>query len=141
LVHPGGPFWKNKHQHAWSIAKGEYEPDEDALGAAEREFAEELGVGVPEGPRLALGTVRQAGGKEVIAWAVRADGLSAEGLVSNTFDMEWPPHSGERRSFPEVDQAKWMSLLEGRELLVPAQGAFLDRLASALPKGPSEGRA
>src|SRR5580700_5836730 len=83
LVHPGGPFWKNKDEHAWSIPKGEYEPDEDAPATAEREFVEELGRPVPEGPRLELGTVRQSGGKEVTAWAVRADDLSGENIVSN----------------------------------------------------------
>jgi predicted NUDIX family NTP pyrophosphohydrolase len=136
VVHPGGPLWKNKDEHAWSIAKGEYEPDEEAERAAEREFAEELGVEVPEGPRIALGTIRQSSGKQVSAWAVRADDLSPEGLVSNTFEMEWPPRSGERRSFPEVDEARWMSLPEARQRLIVAQGEFLDRLAAALADDP-----
>ena len=132
VVHPGGPFWKNKDEHAWSIPKGEYGPDEDAEATAEREFTEELGLAVPDGPRIDLGTVRQSGGKEVSAWAVRADDLSAEEIVSNEFEMEWPPRSGRAATFPEVDRAQWMSLPEARVRLVKAQSELLDRLVGAL---------
>jgi predicted NUDIX family NTP pyrophosphohydrolase len=132
LVHPGGPFWKNKDEHAWSIPKGEYEPDEDAPATAEREFVEELGLPVPEGPRVELGMVRQSGGKEVTAWAVRADDLSGENIVSNEFEMEWPPRSGKLARFPEVDRARWMTVPEARLRLVGAQVELLDRLMTAL---------
>jgi predicted NUDIX family NTP pyrophosphohydrolase len=132
LVHPGGPFWKSKEEHAWSIPKGEFGPDEDAEETAEREFLEELGVPVPEGPRIPLGTVRQSGGKEVTAWAVRTQDLSADAIVSNEFEMEWPPRSGTRATFPEIDRARWMSVPEAHDLLVRAQTEFLARLASAL---------
>jgi predicted NUDIX family NTP pyrophosphohydrolase len=132
LVHPGGPFWKNKDEHAWSIAKGEYGPDEDPAETADREFEEELGVPAPGGPRLDLGTVRQSSGKQVQAWAVRAEELSVPTVVSNTFEMEWPPRSGTMATFPEVDRAEWMSIPEAERRLVAAQVAFLDRLALAL---------
>src|SRR5580692_8719689 len=104
VVHPGGPFWKNKDEHAWSIPKGEYDLGEEPERIAEREFEEELGLPAPSGPRLDLGTVRQSGGKQVRAWAVRAEALSLDVIVSNTFELEWPPKSGTRRSFPEVDR-------------------------------------
>ena len=94
LVHPGGPFWKNKDAHAWSIPKGEYQEGEDPEQAAEREFAEELGLPVPDGPRIDLGTIRQASGKYVRAWAVRTEHLVTDAVVSNCFEMEWPPKSG-----------------------------------------------
>jgi predicted NUDIX family NTP pyrophosphohydrolase len=134
LVHPGGPFWKNKDEHAWSIAKGEYGPEDDPAQTADREFVEEIGVPAPEGPRLDLGTVRQSNGKQVRAWAVRAEELSVPTVVSNTFEMEWPPKSGSMQSFPEVDRAEWMPIPEAERRLVIAQVAFLDRLALALAK-------
>jgi predicted NUDIX family NTP pyrophosphohydrolase len=132
LVHPGGPFWKNKDAHVWSIAKGEYEPGDDPALTAEREFEEEVGVPAPGGARLDLGTVRQSGGKLVRAWAVRAEDLSVTTVVSNEFEMEWPPKSGTMQSFPEVDRAEWMTIAEAEPRLVAAQVAFLDRLISAL---------
>jgi predicted NUDIX family NTP pyrophosphohydrolase len=132
LVHPGGPFWKNKDAHVWSIAKGEYEPGEDPASTAEREFEEEIGLPAPGGPRLDLGTVRQSSGKLVRAWAVRAEELSVTTVVSNEFVMEWPPKSGTMQSFPEVDRAEWMSLTVAEPRLVVAQVAFLQRLVSAL---------
>jgi predicted NUDIX family NTP pyrophosphohydrolase len=135
LVHPGGPFWKNKHEHAWSIPKGEYESDEEPERVAEREFAEELGVPAPEGPRIDLGTVRQSGGKKVRAWAVRAESLTIDPLVSNTFEMEWPPKSGTLRTFPEVDQAQWVTVAEAKVCLVAAQVEFLHRLVAVLTSG------
>ena len=106
LVHPGGPFWKNKDAHAWSIPKGEYQEGEDPEQAADREFAEELGLPVPDGPRIDLGTIRQASGKYVRAWAVHAEHLVTDAVVSNRFEMEWPPKSGTMREFPEVDRAR-----------------------------------
>jgi predicted NUDIX family NTP pyrophosphohydrolase len=135
LVHPGGPFWQKKDEHAWSIPKGEYEPNESAEATAAREWSEELGLPVPGGERHDLGVVTQAGGKEVRAWAVRAEGVQVEDFVSNTFDMEWPPRSGRQQSFPEVDAARFMTLDEAREKLVRAQVDFLDRLLTALGRG------
>jgi predicted NUDIX family NTP pyrophosphohydrolase len=132
LVHPGGPIWKNKDAHAWSIAKGEYGPGEDPAETADREFEEEIGVQPPPGPRLDLGTVRQTSGKVVRAWAVRAETLSVAAVVSNEFEMEWPPKSGTMQSFPEVDRAEWMSIADATARLVTAQVAFLDRLAREL---------
>ena len=132
LVHPGGPFWKNKDAHAWSIPKGEYEDGEDAEQAADREFAEELGLPAPDGPRIDLGTIRQASGKYVRAWAVRAEHVDTEGFVSNRFEMEWPPKSGVMQEFPEVDGARWMTVGEATTALVAAQVELLTRLATAL---------
>jgi predicted NUDIX family NTP pyrophosphohydrolase len=128
IVHPGGPFWKNRDAHSWSVPKGEYGPGESAERAAEREFAEELGSPVPAGERLDLGEVRQSGGKRVRAWALRAQGFSPADFVSNRFEMEWPPKSGRLESFPEVDRAEWVPLEGARERLVRAQADFIDRL-------------
>src|SRR5258708_7200693 len=94
IVHPGGPFWSKKDDGAWSIAKGEYEPDEDPLVVAEREFVEELGTLPPTGERLELGEISQSGGKRVVAWAVSGDVDIDAGVTSNSFEMEWPPKSG-----------------------------------------------
>jgi predicted NUDIX family NTP pyrophosphohydrolase len=128
LVHPGGPFWKHKDAHAWSVVKGEHEPDEDPLDDAEREFAEELGFPAPVGRRLDLGDVHQSNGKIVRAWAVEVEDLPLEHMVSNLFELEWPPHSGTVQRFPEVDRAEWMTIARARPRLVRAQAAFLDRL-------------
>jgi len=136
LVHPGGPFWKNKDEHAWSIPKGEYPPEEDPQVAAAREFTEELGLPVPDGPWIDLGTIRQAGGKYVRAWAVRADDLSLEGMMSNRFEMEWPPKSGTMKEFPEVDRAEWMTVPQATTRLVANQVEFLTRLSEALEETP-----
>jgi predicted NUDIX family NTP pyrophosphohydrolase len=130
-VHPGGPVWANRDAGAWSIPKGEYAGDEEPLTAARREFAEELGSAPPEGQALPLGEVRQRSGKVVTAWALRGD-FDAGAITSNTFEMEWPPRSGRRRSFPEVDRASWFSLPEAREKINAAQAALLDRLGEAL---------
>jgi predicted NUDIX family NTP pyrophosphohydrolase len=128
LVHPGGPFWAKKDLGAWSIPKGEYEDGEDALVNALREFEEETGtrLEVGEDP-VALGTVVQRGGKEVIAWAVSGD-LDPASVRSNTFTMEWPPRSGRQAEFPEIDRAAWFGIDEAREKLVPAQAELVDRL-------------
>jgi predicted NUDIX family NTP pyrophosphohydrolase len=128
LVHPGGPFWAKKDAGAWSIPKGEHGDDEQPLDAARREFAEELGQPLPAGEPVALGEVRQKGGKLVAAWALEGD-LDAERIVSNTFELEWPPRSGKRATFPEVDRAGWFALPAAREKLLPAQLPLLDRIA------------
>jgi predicted NUDIX family NTP pyrophosphohydrolase len=127
LVHPGGPFWAKKDLAAWSIPKGEYEPDEDPRAAALREFEEETGTRLPTDGLVALGSVVQKGGKEVTAWAAPGD-LDAGAVRSNSFEMEWPPRSGRRQQFPEIDRAQWFTLDEARAKLVSAQVELLDRL-------------
>ncbi|MEP6623653.1 MAG: NUDIX domain-containing protein [Acidimicrobiia bacterium] len=127
LVHPGGPFWAKKDAGAWSIPKGEVEPDEAPLAVARREFTEELGLPVPDTDPCPLGDVTQAGGKVVTAWAVRAD-LDVTTIVSNTFELEWPPRSGRIGTFPEVDRAAWFEIATARAKINIAQSAFLDRL-------------
>ncbi|MDA8310643.1 MAG: NUDIX domain-containing protein [Actinomycetota bacterium] len=131
LVHPGGPYWRRRDDGSWSIPKGEVEAGEDSLAAAEREFAEELGVTPPSGPRLALGEVVQAGGKRVRAWAVAGD-LDVSAIRSDTFSIEWPPATGTLRSFPEVDRAAWYDLDAARRKLLPGQLPLLDRLVVAV---------
>jgi predicted NUDIX family NTP pyrophosphohydrolase len=130
LVHPGGPFWAKKDAGAWSIPKGEFEEGCDPLEAARREFGEELGSDV-SGPAIPLGDVKQKGGKVVAAWGVQGD-LDTAGVRSNTFEIEWPPRSGRRQSFPEIDRAEWLTPNEARAKLNPAQHAFLDRLLERL---------
>ena len=131
LVHPGGPFWARRDDGAWSIPKGELEDGDDGPACARREFEEETGSALPPGPLVELGTIRQGSGKIVEAWAVEGD-LDAAAIRSNTFELEWPPRSGQRRSFPEVDRAGWFSLDAARDRLNAAQGAFLDRLREAV---------
>jgi len=131
LVHPGGPFWAKKDLGAWSIPKGEYDDTEDPLTCARREFAEELGSDVPAGDVADLGEVNQKSGKIVTAYAAEGD-IDANVILSNTFEMEWPPRSGRTAEFPEIDRAEWFSLEAAREKLVPAQAAFVDRLVDAL---------
>jgi predicted NUDIX family NTP pyrophosphohydrolase len=126
LVHPGGPFWRNKDLGAWSIPKGEYADDEDAELAARREFAEELGVEVSV-PLIALGEVKQRGGKIVTAFAAELD-IDVAGIRSNTFEIEWPPRSGKRQRFPEVDRAEWFSLEQAHEKINEGQRPLLARL-------------
>jgi predicted NUDIX family NTP pyrophosphohydrolase len=132
LVHPGGPFWARKDDGAWSIPKGEYQPDAepDALAVAEREFAEELGTQPPQGDRLPLGELKQPGGKRVTAWAIECD-LDVSKATSNTFEMEWPPKSGRLQSFPEVDRAAWFSLTMARVKLLKGQLPFIDAFTEA----------
>lgn len=127
LAHMGGPFWARKDAQAWSIPKGEYRPDEDALAAARREFEEEMGSPAPDAPVVPLGEVRQAGGKVITAWAMAGD-FDPSRLRSNTFALEWPPRSGRLREFPEVDRADWFDLKTARQKLVRGQLPFLDRL-------------
>jgi predicted NUDIX family NTP pyrophosphohydrolase len=127
IGHMGGPYWARKERGAWSIPKGEHPADEDPLAAARREFTEELGLPVPAGPTLPLGSVRQSGGKIVTVWAVQGD-VDAATVVGGTFVLEWPPRSGVQCEFPELDRVAWTSVDRARELLVRAQVAFLDRL-------------
>jgi predicted NUDIX family NTP pyrophosphohydrolase len=134
LVHPGGPFWAKKDLGAWSIPKGEYEPDEDARAAAVREFEEETGTRLPPDELVELGPVMQKGGKEVTAWAAPGD-LDAAAVTSNSFEMEWPPRSGRRQEFPEIDRAEWFPLDAARAKLVDAQVELLDRLVERVMNG------
>lgn len=130
LGHMGGPLWARRDR-AWTVPKGEFDADEDAHAAAEREFAEELGFAAPPGDDVDLGSITQKAGKVVTAWARRADpDLSA--FASNTFEMEWPPRSGRRQEFPELDRVAWVSLTEARDLVIAGQIELLDRLADAL---------
>jgi predicted NUDIX family NTP pyrophosphohydrolase len=131
LVHPGGPFWARKDPGAWSIPKGEIAEGEDALACARREFAEELGVPVPDGTTTPLGEVRQKAGKVVTAWAVEGD-LDPAMVVSNTFAMEWPRGSGRLRDFPEVDRAEWFGLDEAAVRILDGQRPLLEALADSL---------
>jgi predicted NUDIX family NTP pyrophosphohydrolase len=132
LVHPGGPFWAKRDLGAWSIPKGEYDDAEDPLACARREFEEELGSAPPDGAEpVELGEVRQKGGKVVAAWALEGD-LDAGAIRSNTFTMQWPPHSGRTSEFPEVDRAGWFGLDAAREKILPAQAPLLDRLAERI---------
>jgi predicted NUDIX family NTP pyrophosphohydrolase len=132
LVHPGGPFWVKKDENAWSVAKGENEEGEDPSEVADREFAEELGVSPPSGPRIDLGVVKQPSGKRVRVWAVEAPHFEVYRVESNQFEIEWPPRSGRREVFPEIDRARWMSAEEARRKLVKGQVAFVDLLTAAI---------
>lgn len=130
LAHPGGPFFKNKDAGAWSIPKGEVEPDEDLLKTAQREFEEETGV-VPTAPFIALSPVKQKGGKLVHAWAFAGD-CDPGAIVSNTFTMEWPPKSKRQVEFPEVDRAEFFDVVTAKEKIKPAQAALIDELEQHL---------
>ena len=130
LVHPGGPFWAKKDSGVWSLCKGEYVEGELPLDAAKREFHEETGF-VAEGDFLDLGTVKQAGGKLVSAWAFAGDGDPAK-LVSNRCQVEWPPRSGRVIEIPEIDRGGWFSMIEAKEKILKSQVPFLDRLAHLL---------
>ncbi len=131
LVHPGGPFWAKKDQGAWSIPKGEYEDGEDKLLAAKREFEEELGIAPPQGSALDLGEIVQPSRKTITAFALEGDFDPAK-LKSNRFEMEWPPKSGKRQSFPEVDRAEWFASDGARKKILPGQAPFIDRLLAAV---------
>jgi predicted NUDIX family NTP pyrophosphohydrolase len=142
LVHPGGPLWARKDDGAWSIPKGQVEPDEDALAAARREVEEETGAR-PSGTFIALSPVRQTGGKIVHVWAIESD-FDPASLKSNLFEMEWPPKSGNRRSFPEVDRAAWFDLETAGRKILPSQAVVLQHLQERLTetgvKGPQRVR-
>lgn len=129
LIHSGGPLWASKDEGAWSIPKGEF-TDEDPLEAARREFHEETGF-VATGRFEPLEPIKQAGGKIVHAWAVEGN-CDAEAIVSNTFTMEWPPRSGQRRTFPEADRAAWFALPEARDKILKSQRPLLDQLETLL---------
>lgn len=131
LVHPGGPFWKNKDAGAWTIPKGIVEPGEDPRACALRELREETGLDYT-GEVIELGAITQKAGKRVRAWAAECE-FDPASLVSMTFEMEWPPKSGRRATFPEVDRAGWFALDEAREKINPAQAVLLDRLIAIQP--------
>ncbi|MDL2398317.1 NUDIX domain-containing protein [Rhizobium mayense] len=126
LVHPGGPFWRNRDEGAWSIPKGEYLEDEPAETAARREFAEEMGH-IPEGTLQQLGELRQKGGKHVTGFALEG-AFDTSSLRSNLFEIEWPPGSGRLQAFPEVDRAEWFGLSDARRKIIDGQLPFLERL-------------
>lgn len=130
LVHPGGPFWRNKENGAWSIPKGEMSAGEDAETTARREFKEELGV-EPIGVLRPLGQIRQRGGKIVEAFALNGR-LDVQAITSNTFEIEWPPKSGRRQTFPEVDRADWFTLAIAHQKILAGQRPLLDRLEAML---------
>lgn len=130
LVHPGGPFWKNKDDGAWSIPKGEYADDEDPLEAAKREFEEETGI-VCDGKFIMLDPIKQKGGKIVSAWALEKD-IDAKSIKSNLFSMEWPPKSGKMQEFPEVDRGAWYELNEAKQKINSSQADFIDQLTTKL---------
>lgn len=134
LGHNGGPYFARRDEGHWTILKGEVEPDEDVAAVARREFAEETGHKLPDGPMRKLGEIRQKGGKVVVAWAVEGD-LDPDTAVSNTFEMEWPPRSGRTQTFPEIDRVAWFDLPEARGKIMAAQAPFLDRLETALDTG------
>jgi len=131
LVHPGGPFWKNKDEGAWTIPKGETEADEDLLARARTEFEEEIGI-TPAGNFAPRGSIKQRGRKTVHAWAFEGDLPESFKLQSNTFQIEWPPRSGRFSQFPEIDRAEFFPEEIARRKINPAQLAFLERLPAAL---------
>lgn len=135
LVHPGGPFWQSKDEHAWSVPKGEFDPaTEHSLDAARREFAEELGRSPPTAGFVDLGAI-PAGRKRIHLWACRGD-LDIDAIESNRFEIEWPPKSGRWQEFPEVDRAEWVALDEARTKLHKGQSGVIDALAAHLDGGP-----
>ena len=129
LAHPGGPFFARKDAGHWTIPKGEPDGQPDLLAVARREFEEETGIAPPSGPATDLGSIVQKGGKVVYAWGVEGD-LDPETAVSNTFDLEWPPGSGRRAAFPEIDRVAWFDLVEARRRVKPTQVPLIDRLAA-----------
>ena len=130
LVHPGGPFWAKKDLGAWSIPKGEFTDDEDPLDAAKREFEEETGMQI-SGNFIALTPVRQKSGKIVYAWAMQKE-IDPIEITSNTFEMEWPPRSGQFKKFPEVDRAGWFNIGEAKQKINSAQAGLIDELVLKL---------
>ena len=130
LVHPGGPFWKNKDEGAWSIPKGEYTEEEDPVEAAKREFEEETGIAV-DGDFIALEPIKQKGGKIVAAWALEKY-IDPATIKSNLFSMEWPPGSGKMQEFPEVNEGRWFTINEARLKINSSQATLLDQLAIKL---------
>jgi predicted NUDIX family NTP pyrophosphohydrolase len=131
LAHPGGPFWRNRDDGAWTIPKGEFSDDEEPLAAAKREFEEELGSGAPIGDYIQLRPIKQKNGKIVHAWAIEGD-FDPATLNSNTFEMEWPPKSGRMQSFPEVDRAAWFQPEVAKKKILAGQPALIDELLELL---------
>jgi predicted NUDIX family NTP pyrophosphohydrolase len=139
IAHPGGPFWARKDEAAWSVPKGEYQVDEDPLGAAYREFEEEVGLPAPAGEAVFLGELRQPTGKRVRVWALQAD-LDITNSSSNTFELEWPRGSGSVREFPEVDRVEWVAIDAAGRKLVKGQVPFLAKLLERVgPGSPGAG--
>ena len=134
LAHMGGPYWARKDLGHWTIPKGEVEEGEELTAVARREFLEETGHEVPDVPLIELGEVKQKSGKVVLGWAAEGD-LDPAAAVSNTYEMEWPPGSGRRAEFPEIDRVEWFGMEEARRKLKGAQVPFLDRLGAALAAG------
>ena len=130
LVHPGGPFWKNKDSGAWSVPKGEYAENEEPLAAALREFEEETGLQL-SGKFIELSPIRQKSGKTVHCWALEGDADPAQ-FKSNSFEMEWPPRSGKKQSFPEVDRAEWFPVPDALKKILEAKRNFLEELKSLI---------
>lgn len=131
LAHPGGPFFARKDDGHWTIPKGEVDPGEELFAVGRREFEEETGQPLPDGPSLELGSIVQKGGKIVHGWAVEGD-LDPDAGASNTFELEWPPGSGRRQTFPEIDRVAWFDPDEARRRVKATQIPFIDRLESAL---------
>jgi predicted NUDIX family NTP pyrophosphohydrolase len=131
LAHPGGPLYQNKDDGYWTIPKGEPPANESLIDAAIREFEEETGI-KPSGNYIELGSIQQKGGKVVHAWAFEGDYDESLPVCSNTFEMEWPPHSGRKQSFPEVDRARFFSTDEAKQKLKDAQWSLIERLISIL---------
>jgi predicted NUDIX family NTP pyrophosphohydrolase len=130
LVHPGGPYFVKKDDGAWSIPKGEFTDDEDPQVAARREFEEETGQPVT-GNFIKLSPIKQKSGKTVYAWAVEGD-IDHTQIISNLFEMEWPPRSGKKASFPEIDRAGWFDIETAKTKIIPGQAALLDELITLL---------
>jgi predicted NUDIX family NTP pyrophosphohydrolase len=137
LAHPGGPYFTAKDAGHWTIPKGEPDGDDDLLRVARREFEEETGHAVPDGAALELGAIVQKGGKVVHAWAIQGD-LDPASCRSNTFETEWPPRSGRRATFPEIDRVEWFDPGEARRRLKPTPVPLIDRLEEALRKNPPD---
>ena len=133
IGHPGGPFWARKDEGAWTIPKGEYDDAEDPWDAARREFTEEVGLPVPDGPRIDFAPLRQPSGKVVTVYAVEAD-LDVRDAVSNTFTLEWPKGSGTFREYPELDRVAWFSVVDARAKLLKGQRPLMDSLIQALER-------
>jgi len=133
IAHPGGPLFVHKDDGHWSIPKGEVEPGEDLLATAIREFEEEVGLAIdPQSNFIPLGTIQQKGGKIVHAWGVQGDWEESRAVRSNTFTIEWPPHSGIMKEFPEVDRAQFFPVAEAKQKLKPTQVPLIERLEEAL---------
>jgi len=132
LIHPGGPFWKNKDLGAWAIPKGEFSDDENALTAAKREFKEETGFAAPE-KFIELTPLKQKSGKIIFCWAAEGN-IDAKKIHSNLFEMEWPPNSGKKQKFPEADRGDWFSIKMAKEKIIPGQLKFIEELMVKLKK-------